>query len=107
MVDVEGGSDQVDERRPELAERADGTLTVFDRPGVAAGDSDGRSEVEVSADSWPRRDRAEPDDVAELLRRVGEEFTVEAQDVGGVLGRPEHRSGHHGGADAVQREPEC
>ena len=49
---------------------------------------------------------AEPDDVAELVGRVGDEVPVEAQDVGGVLGRPEHRSGHDGGADRVQREPE-
>jgi hypothetical protein len=62
--------------------------------------------VQLLADSWPWRDRAQPDDVAELVRRVGDEFTVEAQDVGGVLGLPEHRSGHDGGADGVQREPE-
>ena len=51
-------------------------------------------------------DRAEPDDGPELVGRVGDEVTVEAQDVRGVLGRPEHRSGHDGGADRVQREPE-
>jgi hypothetical protein len=62
--------------------------------------------VQVLADTWQRRDRAEPNDVAELVRRVGHEFAVEAQDVGGVLGRPEHRSGDHRGAEGVQREPE-
>ena len=96
MVDVQGGSDQIHERGPELAERTDRTLPVFDGSGVAAGDGDGRPEVEVLADSWPRRDRAQPDDVAELVGRVGDEFTVEAQYIGGVLGRPEHRSGHDG-----------
>ena len=106
VVDVQGGSDKVHERRPELAERADGTLTVLDGPGVAAGDGDGRPEVQFLADDWQRRDRAEPNDVAELVWRVGDEFAVEAQHVGGVLGRPEHRSGHDGGADGVQREPE-
>ncbi len=106
MVDVQGGSDQIHERGPELAERTDGTLTVFDGSGVAAGHGDRRPEVEVLVDNRQRRDRAEPDDVAELVRCVGDELAVEAQDVGGVLGRPEHRSGHDGGADRVQREPE-
>jgi hypothetical protein len=62
--------------------------------------------VEVLVDHQLRRDRTEPDDIPELVRCVGDELTVEAQDVGGVLGRPEHRSGHDGGADRVQREPE-
>ena len=106
VADVQGGSDQVHERFPELAERTDGTLTVFDGSGVAAGHGDCRPEVEVLGDSRPRRDRAEPDDVPELVRCVGDELAVEAQDVGGVLGRPEHRSGHDGGAHRVQREPE-
>ena len=64
MVDVRGGFDQVHERRPELAERTDRTLTLFDRPGIAAADGDGRPEVQFPADSWPRRDRPEPNDVA-------------------------------------------
>src|SRR4249919_1373643 len=106
VVDVESGFHKVHQRRPELAERMDGALAVLDRPGVAAGDGDGRPEVQFLADSWQRRDRAEPNDVAELVRRVGDEFAVEAQDVGGVLGRPEYRSGRDGGADGVQREPE-
>ena len=62
--------------------------------------------MEVLVDHQLRRDRTEPDDIPELVRCVGDELTVEAQDVGGVLGRPEHRSGHDGGADRVQREPE-
>jgi hypothetical protein len=62
--------------------------------------------VKVLVDTRQRRDRAEPDDVPELVRCVGDELSVEAQDVGGVVGRPEHRSGHDGGADWVQREPE-
>ena len=106
MVDVEGGSDQIHERGPELAERTDGTLTVLDGSGVAAGHGDGRPEVEVLVDDRQRRDRAEPDDVAELVRRAGDELAVEAQDVDGVLGRPEHGSGHDDGTDRVQREPE-
>ena len=52
MVDVKGGSDQIDERVAELAERTDGTLTVFDETGVAAGHRDGRPEVQVVADDW-------------------------------------------------------
>ena len=100
------GSDQVHERRPELAERTDGTLPVLDGPGVAAGNGDGRPEVQLLVDDRQRRDRAEPNDVAELVGCVGDELAVEAQDVGGVLGRPEHRPGHDGGADGVQREPE-
>src|SRR4029450_6588277 len=44
--DVQGGSDQIHERGPELAERADGALTVLDGSGVAAGHGDGRPEVE-------------------------------------------------------------
>jgi hypothetical protein len=62
--------------------------------------------VQLGADSRQRRDRAEPDDGPELVGRVGDEVPVEAQDLGGVLGRPEHWSGHDGGADRVQREPE-
>jgi hypothetical protein len=58
------------------------------------------------SDARQRRDRAEPDDGPELVGRVGDEVPVEAQDLGGVLGRPEHRPGHDGGADGVQREPE-
>ncbi len=44
--------------------------------------------------------------VAELVRCVGDELAVEAHDFGGVLRRPEHRSGQDGGSDRVQREPE-
>jgi hypothetical protein len=62
--------------------------------------------VEVLVDNRQRRDRAEPDDGPELVGRVGDEVPIEAQDLGGVLGRPEDRSGHDGGADGVQREPE-
>ena len=62
--------------------------------------------MQFLADNWQRRDRAKPNDVAELVRCAGDEVPVEAQDVGGVLGRPEHRSGHDGGANGVQREPE-
>ena len=51
MVDVQGGSDQVHERGPELAERTDGMLTVFDGSGVAAGHGDCRPEVEVLVDN--------------------------------------------------------
>src|ERR671918_722923 len=106
VVDVPRGSDEVDEWRPELAERTDDTLTVLDGPGVAAGHRDGRPEVQFLVDHRQRWDRAEPDDVPELVRRVGDELTIEAQDVSGVLGRPEHRSGHDGGADGAQCEPE-
>jgi hypothetical protein len=106
MVDVQRGSDQIHERGPELAERAHRTLTVFDGPRVAAAHGDGRPEMEALVDTRQRRDRAEPDDVPELVRCVAEEPAVEAQDVAGVLGRPEHRSGHDGGADRVQGEPE-
>ena len=38
--------------------------------------------------------------------RFGGEVPVEAQHVGGVVGRPEDGSGHHGRADGVQSEPE-
>ena len=55
MVDVQGGSDQIHERGPELAERTDGTLTVFDGSGVAAGHRDGRPEVEALVDQRQRR----------------------------------------------------
>jgi hypothetical protein len=105
MVDVHGGSNKVHERRPELAERTDRPLAVLDGPGVAAGEGDGRPEVQLLADTGQRRNRAQPNDVAELVRRVGDEFAVEAEDVGGVLGRPEHRSSRDGWADRVQREP--
>ena len=80
MVDVQGGPDQVHERGPELAERADGALTVFDGSGVAAGHGDGRPEVQLVVDDRQRRDRAEPDDGPELVGRVGGEVPVEAQD---------------------------
>ena len=53
MVDVQGGTDQIHERGPELAQRTDGTLTVFDGSGVAAGDGDCRPEVEVLVDNRP------------------------------------------------------
>ena len=98
VVDVQRGSDEVHERRPELAERTDGALTVLDGSAVAAGHRDGRPEVQVLVDHRQRWDRAEPDDVPELVGRVGDELTVEPQDVRGVLGRPEYRSGHDGGA---------
>src|SRR4029453_9457934 len=77
VVDVEGGFDQVHERRSELAERTDGALTALDGPGIAAGDGDGRPEMQLPADSWPRRDRAQPNDVAELVRAVGAELREE------------------------------
>ena len=70
MVDVGGGPDQVHERGPEPAERTDGPLTVLDGSGVAAAHGDGRPEVEVLVDDRQRRDRAEPDHVAELVRRA-------------------------------------
>jgi hypothetical protein len=62
--------------------------------------------VEVLVETWERRDRAEPDDGPELVRCVGDELAVGAQDVCGVLGRPEHRPRHDRGTDRVQREPE-
>jgi hypothetical protein len=62
--------------------------------------------VQVLVDHRQRRHRAEPNDGPELVGRVGDEVPVKAQDLGGVLGRPEDRSGHDGGADWVQREPE-
>ena len=82
MVDVQRGSDQIDERSSVLAERAEGTLAVLDGSGVAAGHRDGRPEVQLLGDDRQRRDRAEPDDGAELVGRVGDEVAVEAQDVG-------------------------
>ena len=106
MVDVQRGSDQIHERCSELAERTDGTLTVLDGSGVAAGNRDGWPEVQLVADDRQRRDRAEPNDGPELVGRVGDEVPVEAQDVGRVLCRPEDRSGDDGRADWVQREPE-
>jgi hypothetical protein len=33
----------------------------------------------------------------ELVGRVGDELSVEAQDIGGVLGRPKDRTGDDGG----------
>ena len=44
--------------------------------------------------------------VPELVGCFGGEVPVEAQHVGGVVGRPENGSGHHGRADRVQRELE-
>ncbi len=46
-------------------------------------------------------------DGAELVGRFGGEVPVEAQHVGGVVGRPEDGSGHHGRPDGVQGELEC
>src|SRR5512132_3996016 len=97
VVDVPRGSDEVDEWRPELAERTDGALTCLDGSGVAAGHRDGWPEVQVLVDHRQRRHRAEPNDGPELVGRVGDEVPVEAQDLGGVLGRPEDRSGRDGG----------
>src|SRR5262249_47772020 len=54
VVDVEGGPGQVCERGPELAERTDGALPVLDGSGVAAGDGDGRPEVQSCADPGQR-----------------------------------------------------
>src|SRR4029453_264841 len=98
VVDVERGSDQIHERPPELAERTDGDLTVLDGPGVAADHGDGRPEVQLLADSRQTRDRAEPNDGAELVGRVGEDFAVEAQDVGGGPGGAKARAGRGGAA---------
>lgn len=55
MVDVQGGADQIHERGPELAERTDGTLTVWDGSGVTAGHGDCRPEVQVLVDNRQRR----------------------------------------------------
>jgi hypothetical protein len=51
-------------------------------------------------DDRQRGDGAEPDDAAKLVGRFGGEVPVEAQHVGGVVGRPEDR------ADTVQSELE-
>jgi hypothetical protein len=51
-------------------------------------------------------DGAEPDDGAELVGRLGDEVPVEAQHVGGVVGRPEDGPGHHRRAEGMQRELE-
>ena len=106
LVDVQRRSDQIQERRSELAQRVDGTLAVFDGSRVAAADRDCGPEVKVLVDNRQGRDRAEPHDVAELVRRIRDELAVEAQDVGGVLGRPEHGSGDDGGANRVQGKTE-
>jgi hypothetical protein len=74
VVDVAGQSDKVHQRPPKLAERTDGPFTILDRPGVATADGDGRPKMQFLADNWQRRDRAQPNDVAELVRRVGGEF---------------------------------
>jgi hypothetical protein len=50
VVDVPRGSDQIHERRPELAERADGALTCLHGSGVAAGHRDGWPEVQLVVD---------------------------------------------------------
>ena len=106
VIDVERGSDQVHERRPELAERTNDAFTVLHPSGVAAAHCDRRSEVQLVADAPQRWDRAQPDDGPQLVGRVGDELSVEAHDIGGVIGRPEDRTGDDGGADRVQREPE-
>ena len=106
VVDIERGSHQVDERSPELAERPDGTLTFLHGSGVAAAHRDGWPEAQLFLDARQRWDRAEPDDSPDLVGRVGDEVPVEVQDVGRVLCRPEDRSGHDGGADGMQCEPE-
>ena len=62
--------------------------------------------MQVLGDDRQRGDGAEPDDGAELVGRFGGEVAVEAQHVGGVVGRPEDGAGHHGRADRMQGEPE-
>ncbi len=104
--DVRRGCEQVSERRPEPAEGPHRTLAVVHGTGVAAGDRDGRPPVQGLGDDRQWGDGAEPDDAAELVRRFGGEVPVEAQHVGGVVGRPEDGPGHHGRADGVEREPE-
>src|SRR5262245_35853639 len=106
VIDVERGSDQIYERGAEPAERANDTFTVLQGSGVAAAHRDRRPEVQLGSDVRQRRDRAKPDDGSQLIGRVGDELPVEAQDIGGVLGRPEDRAGDDGGAERVQREPE-
>ncbi len=104
--DVRRGCEQVDERPPEPADCPHRTLAVFDGAGIAAVDGDGRPPVQVLRYVRQRRDCAEPDDGAELVRRVGDEVPVEAQHVGGVVGRPEDGPRHHGRAEGMQSEPE-
>ena len=104
--DVRPGREQVDERRPEPAEGPNRTLAVFDGAGVTAGDGDGRPPMQVLGDARQRGDGAEPHDGAELVGRFGDEVPVEAQHVGGVVGRPEDGPGHHGRAEGMQSEPE-
>ena len=62
--------------------------------------------MQTLVDCPQRWDRAEADDGPELVGRVRDVVPVEAQDIGGVLGRPEHRSGEDVGADGMQPEPE-
>jgi hypothetical protein len=91
---------------PNLAEGPHRALAVVDGAGVAAGDGEAGRQCRCLGDDRQRGDGAEPDDGAELVGRFGDEVPVEAQHVGGVVGRPEDGSGHHGRADGVQREPE-
>src|SRR4029453_6709768 len=72
MVDVQRGSDQIHERSPKMAEPADGTLTCLHGSGVAAGNRDGRPEVQLVADDRQRRDRGGPDGWSEPARGPGE-----------------------------------
>jgi hypothetical protein len=62
--------------------------------------------VQVLGDDRQWGDGAEPDDGAELVGRFCDEVPVEAQHLGGVIGRPEDGSGHHRRAHRMQSEPE-
>ena len=103
---IRGRRQQVYERCSKPAEVPYQPLALFDGAGVAASDGESRPPVQVLGDDRQRGDGAEPDDGAELVGRFGDEVPVEAQDVGGIVGRPEDGSGHHSRADRVQRELE-
>ena len=93
-------------RRPVLPEYLDRVLAVFDGPGVAAGDRDGPSPVQVGGDDRQRRDGAQPQDGSELVGGIRDEVAIETQDVRGVIGRPKDRPSCHVGADGVQSKLE-
>ena len=97
---------QVEERRPELLDRAHHLLPVLHRARVAAGDRHDRHAVQLRRDDRERRGHPVDDDRRELVRHVGDPIAIEAQDVRGLLHGPEDRPRHHHGPERVEAELE-
>src|SRR4029453_18705787 len=97
---------EVEQRRPEGPKRADDSLPILDRTGIAADHRDDRTAMQLARDRCERRRHAVHNDGCELIGYIGDPVAVEAKDFGRLLHRPDHRPGENGRPDAIQPELE-